>query len=334
MKPSEVVNALEVLTDKNSMLPAYLWGAPGVGKSSLIHQVAKRHNINLIDIRCVLLDAVDLRGIPAIKMQDEKKMTEWCQPIFLPTEGEGILFLDELAQAPQMVQSACLQLVLDRKLGEYELPTGWRIVAASNRNEDRAGAHRVITPLLNRFVHLDFDVNIEDWLEWASTADIHPMIQYFIKWKPSNLLNFKPELNQKAFASPRTWEFCSKIINNKKVDITNSAQLLEGCLGNVASEFIAFVRLKDKLPDIELIMKDPENAPVPKDEASVMWALCGALHEKLYDKGNYESYYRYITRFPAEFSIMSYKQARKSFPDIASHPARKDWYTKFKPYMN
>jgi MoxR-like ATPase len=120
-------------------------------------------NLQLVDVRATLLDPVDLRG--PHKVHDDR--AEWCPPAFLPTDGEGVLFLDELAQAPPQVQSACLQLVFDRRIGEYELPDGWSVIAASNRSEDRAGTHRLISPLLNRFVHLDLDVCSEDWHDWV-----------------------------------------------------------------------------------------------------------------------------------------------------------------------
>ena len=105
-----------------------------------------------------------------------KGRAEWCPPAFLPRTGDGVLFLDELAQAPPLVQAACLQLVLDRRLGEYELPAGWAVMAASNRQEDRAGTHRLISPLLNRFVHLDLEVSLDDWQAWERLAWLAPWL--------------------------------------------------------------------------------------------------------------------------------------------------------------
>jgi MoxR-like ATPase len=85
-------------------------------------------------VRLSQLDSVDLRGIPSIK----DSRTVWMPPIFLPTEGVGILFLDELNSAPPSVQAAIYQLMLDRKIGEYSMPEGWRIVCAGK--EYRIGA--------------------------------------------------------------------------------------------------------------------------------------------------------------------------------------------------
>ena len=143
----------------------YLCGAPpGIGKSQVIAQAARDLGIDLIDVRAVLLDPVDLRGLPHI---DENRRACWCPPDFLPREGCGVMLLDELNAAPPLVQAACYQLVLDRCLGEYRLPEGWSMVAAGNRETDRAVTHRMPSALANRFAHLNFDVDAEEWIQWA-----------------------------------------------------------------------------------------------------------------------------------------------------------------------
>ena len=113
MRPSHVCEALHHLVRIRQ--PVFLWGPPGVGKSRLVADVARRQGRKLYDLRAVLLDPVDLRGLPRIS---DEGITSWCVPEFLPhpqdTE-EGILFLDELNAAPPLVQAACYQLILDRR---------------------------------------------------------------------------------------------------------------------------------------------------------------------------------------------------------------------------
>jgi MoxR-like ATPase len=159
VKPTEIRKALETLIPLQQ--PAFVWGAPGVGKSDTMRQVTAALNRVLIDIRAVLLDPVDLRGLPSINGDSR---AHWCPPAFLPTGGEGVLFLDELNAAPPLTQAACYQLVLDRQLGEYRLPDGWTVIAAGNRETDKAVTHRMPSALANRFVHLDFEVNLDDWV--------------------------------------------------------------------------------------------------------------------------------------------------------------------------
>ena len=161
MKPSEIAYSLQLLTLIQK--PAFLWGAPGVGKSQVVAQVAAALGLRLIDIRAVLLDPVDLRGLPTV----EDGKAAWAIPAFLPENGAGILFLDELNAAPPLVQAACYQLVLDRALGEYHLPEGWSVFAAGNREGDRAVTSRMSSALANRFVHLSFEPDLDDWSRWA-----------------------------------------------------------------------------------------------------------------------------------------------------------------------
>lgn len=143
-------------------LPMLLTGAPGVGKSSAVRTAAAELGIALIDVRASQTDPVDWRGIPSI--HDGK--TRWCVPDFLPTEGAGILFLDELTAAPMAVQVALYQLILDRRIGDYVLPDGWYVMGAGNQVEDRAAAGRMSTALNNRLVHIEQTADVDGWLEW------------------------------------------------------------------------------------------------------------------------------------------------------------------------
>ena len=138
--PTDVTKALAALVPTRR--PVYLWGPPGCGKSAVVRQAADALGLDLVDVRATLLDPVDLRGLPRLT----RTPPSGARPPSCPRGGEGVLFLDELAQAAPLVQAACLQLTLDRRIGEYELPDGWSVVAASNRAEDRAGTHRLITP--------------------------------------------------------------------------------------------------------------------------------------------------------------------------------------------
>jgi MoxR-like ATPase len=160
MRPSQIVSALNLCLDVQQ--PVMIWGSPGVGKSDTVKQTAEKRNIDLIDLRLSQLDSVDLRGVPSVDR--ERRRTDWNSPSILPYEGKGILFLDEINSAPQGVTAAAYQLILDRRLGDYVLPEGWNIIAAGNRVSDRAIVNQMPTPLKNRFAHLYFEVNNDDWL--------------------------------------------------------------------------------------------------------------------------------------------------------------------------
>lgn len=303
MRFSEVNQVLKCLYE--SRRPLFLWGSPGLGKDAVVHQTAKELNVQVTDVRLSLLDPVDLRGLPTVS----KGITSWCPPSFLPTSGQGILFLNELAQAPTMVQAACLQLALDRKCGEYELPEGWYIMAASNRGEDRAGTHRIITPLLNRFVHIDMEVSSDDWQTWAVKTTISPEIRAFLRFKPNMLHSFKPDSNERAFPTPRSWQFASDIIAAARSSGLNDGLLLptlSGCVGEgAAAELISYLSLYGKLPDAKVVLGDPKKGTIPSDP-SVLYALVSALVECVRnDEKMLDNFCTYGRRMPPEFGVLA-----------------------------
>lgn len=318
MRPTDLTEVLTSLVPTNQAL--YLWGPPGCGKSSLVRQAAAALGREFRDLRATLLDPVDLRGVPRV----DGNRTVWCPPAFLPTEGTGILLLDELAQAEQDVQNAFFQLVLDRSLGEYRLPDGWAVVAASNRVEDRAGARRTNTALNNRFLHLDLEVSVQDWQTWAVTAGISAEIRSFIDFKPSLLMSFSAETNPRAFPSPRSWEFVSKVLAQTPPRLLRA--VVAGAVGEgPAAEFAAFVELYRSLPPLDSILANPAAAPVPT-KPSVVYALVGALTEKCrQDPNKLPAYARYATRLTDEFAMLAVRDATAISRKVAVDPVVQQW---------
>ena len=300
MTPSQIAAALGTLLSIGQ--PVFLWGPPGVGKSQVVAQVARKRGLELRDIRAVLLDPVDLRGLPRITEQGE---AVWCPPGFLPGKNaakRGIIFLDELNAAPPMVQAACYQLILDRRIGEYELPNGWSVVAAGNREKDKAVTHRMPSALANRMVHLDFDVHLDDWLVWAQHAGIRPEVTAFLRFRPKLLHDFDPAGASKAFASPRSWEFVSRMLEaSPPADIEH--ELFQGAVGRgAAAEFSGFLRVWRELPSIEDVMENPDSVPVPSEPAA-LYALCEALGDRA-AQDTIRPLTVFAERLPAEFSVL------------------------------
>ncbi len=205
MKPSEISQALTICVTAKQ--PVVVWGAPGIGKSSLGQALAIALTRKLFDVRAALLDAVDLRGIPAVV----KGKTVWCPPSFLPTDADGpsILLLDELNRAPGMVQNALLQLVLDRKLGEYTLPDDCEIISCCNRESDGGGVQKMHLALANRFEHLDMEPDLNDWCKWASAAGIHPMTIAHLRLRPERLFAMENWIGGRADCKHSGGHTCS-----------------------------------------------------------------------------------------------------------------------------
>lgn len=300
MKASEILAALRALVSTRQ--PVFIWGGPGIGKSSIVAQLAASLKFSLRDIRALLLDPVDLRGLPYVTPEGRSK---WAVPDFLPVVGTGILFLDELNAAPGMVQAAFYQLVLDRKLGEYTLPDGWIIVAAGNRDCDRAHTTRMPTPLRNRFVHLDFEVDTQEWSEWAIGAGIRPEVIAFIRFRPQLLSAFDRDAN--AFPSPRSWEFVSRILDSGP-DPSIEHEMFAGAIGTgAATEFSGFLKMFRELPNIDAILLNPNGEPVPESPAA-QYAVASALAHRASD-ANFDRICLYLDRMPTEFRVLSVRDA-------------------------
>jgi len=204
MNATEIKEVVKDAIDHPMDFPAiFIWGGPGIGKSSVCRQATEEKGVNFIDIRALLLDPTDLRGIPV----PEDGKAKWLTPTFLPTavDWRGLMAFDELTLAPPIVSNSILQLVLDRKLGEYHLPDGCCIVAMSNRETEAIGVYRLSPPLANRFIHIDFDVDNDEWAKWAITHDIYPpIIGFLTKFRPELLYKF--DANRKAFPTPRCFD--------------------------------------------------------------------------------------------------------------------------------
>lgn len=315
MKPSEVKSLLQDALHAQwsyedgkldePIPPVFLQGPPGVGKSDVVRDLAAEMKIGFVDTRAAQMDPTDARGIPAVI----NGKAEFLQSAEFPTEGRGIWILDELSSAPPLVQAAFYQLVLDGKLGQYDKPKGWYIVAAGNRMKDRAVVAKMSSALANRFTWIDFEPNLDDWIAWAIAKSINPNVVGFIGWRGGELLapDFDPKADEKAYPTPRTWAMVSKWINT----IQNRNILhrtLEGAVGRGATaEFMAFLKVQTEIPDIDGILNGT-NHWTPKDERiDLRYAVVSALAGRAKPK-HYENVLKYADKLPAEFNVMLIQQ--------------------------
>jgi MoxR-like ATPase len=258
LKPTRVLEVLDKLFD--TRWPVFLWGPPGAGKSSIVRLAAATRDLPLLDIRASLLDPTDLRGIPAV--QDGRAV--WCPPAFLPgpRSRPGILFFDELNAAPPLVQASLYQLTLDRRVGEYELPPGWRILAAGNRAEDHSVTFRMPAALANRFIHLDFEADFEDWRAWAGTAGVHPLVVGFLGTRRELLLDMRQ--TERGFPTPRSWEMVSDAVKALG-HARDAADVILGIVGEgAAAEFLGYCEQAISEETILAILADAANAALPE----------------------------------------------------------------------
>ena len=279
MRPADVFSVLDqefISVSKGQHTPVMLWGAPGVGKSQLVAQLADQHTVTAIDLRLSQLEPSDLRGIP---FRDGKGV-EWAIPSMLPEVGRhgerGILFLDEITSAPPSVSAAAYQLILDRCLGDYRVPDGWAIFAAGNRQGDRGITYTMPAPLANRFSHYTLDVHLDDWAYWAYANKIDERLIAFLRFKPELIFDFDPAVNPVAFPSPRSWEFAHRALQKFTTQPHLLLSSLQACVGEAAAvELKAFIDHLDQMPDIDAIIAG-KLTEVPAD-LDVQYAVASAL---------------------------------------------------------
>ena len=221
-----------------------LWGTRGVGKSSVVRQVAEHFGVPLVDLRLTTIEPVDIRG--AIFADDVLSKTVWFPPEFLPSpqQPEGILFLDELTAADQRLQISAYSLILDRRVGNYCLPDGWAVIAAGNASFHGAVSHDMGTALADRMFHFNVQTVIEAFLGYAADAGFAPEVMAYLKVRPDKLDDTQAQLANDHLigASPRGWEDISNVL---KSGISEAAKrvFVQGRIGAAnAAEFFGVLR--------------------------------------------------------------------------------------------
>ena len=260
--------------------PIFLWGGPGIGKSDIIHQIGKDINAKVIDIRLSLWEPTDIKGIPYYNSK-ENNMT-WASPSELPTSALAkkhknmILFLDEMNSAAPSVQAAAYQLILNRRVGQYELPDNVLIVAAGNREADKGVVYRMPAPLANRFIHLEMKPEFDDWLEWAVNHNIHKDVVGYLTFSKKDLYDFDPKSPSRSFATPRSWSFVSELLSDD-LDENTVTDLVSGAVGEgLAVKFMAHRKVASQLPNPSEILEG-KITELKSKEISAMYSLTVSL---------------------------------------------------------
>ncbi|MBR1852746.1 MAG: AAA family ATPase [Lachnospiraceae bacterium] len=297
-----------------TMPSVMLWGPPGVGKSQAVRQMAEEieretgKKTCVTDVRLLLFNPIDLRGIPTANA--DKTLAVWLKPqIFQMDESDetvNILFLDEISAAPQSVQAAAYQITLDRVVGEHRLPDNCIVIAAGNRTTDKSVAFKMPKALANRLMHIEVEVNFDSWKEWAIRSGVNPKVVGFLDFKRDALMHFDAASEELAFATPRSWEMLSNVLNHVEPEIDEAFSLAAGLVGmGAAVEFHTWCKVYENLPSIRDIFAG-KTAKVPRrpDELyaliSAMTAYAGEHREDLEEIRNSIVY---ANKLPPDFSV-------------------------------
>lgn len=344
MKPSLIIQNVDVVLE--SGLAAYIKGAPGIGKSTVVRDYAIDRKLDFIDLRAAQLDPVDARGVPIADIA--ANLTRWLPPDFLPKTGRGILFLDELNRASRDTQSALYQLILDGKIGTYTLPIGWSIISAGNRETDGAQVQPMSRALKNRFIHFEMTVDAEDFHNYAMKNHFDERIIAYIHYKPDSLDEMETAIkNEKgdiisalrqadAFATPRSWEFASRLLQTaatKNMTLMDCYSLLEGAVGPAAAgEFTAYCNIYRELPDIDNLLKNPSSFKALTD-ASQVYALCIGITARANER-NFANVVEVLGKLPKEYMMWTMDDCLNRHPDLGKHKAYLDWVHKYIEYAS
>ena len=340
VSPHSAKNAIRKAFKKQR--PIFLWGAPGIGKSDIIHQIGDQLGAYVIDVRLSLWEPTDIKGIPYYNTQTNT-MT-WAAPSELPTQEFAskypyvILFLDEMNSAAPSVQAAAYQLILNRRVGQYTLPSNVLIVAAGNREADKGVTYRMPAPLANRFVHLEMKVDFEDWAQWATDNRVHKDVVGYCTFAKKDLYDFDPKSGSRSFATPRSWSFVSELLEDDDTDDSTLMDLIAGAVGEgLAVKFMAHRKIASKLPKPEDILSG-KATKLDTKEISAMYSLTVSLCYELKDAcdkkdknfGKMVNYFfRYIMdNFETELVVMGTKLALTQY-QLPLDPDEIDCFNEF-----
>jgi hypothetical protein len=307
---TQAYEALSAMVAGKVMTPVFLEGPPGIAKTTLALDIAEANRVPRdVAEGCVfrpsLHDPADLLGVPFVDREGSAPMTRWAQNAFLPNVnavadvyGCAVLVLDEIAQATPMMQNALAGLMLDRALGEFRLDPRVHIISTGNRVQDKAGAGRILTQVMNRMCILRMHMTLDDWIKWAYTVDIDPLMVAFHRYKAgASLFDFDP--NRQVNATPRSWAAVARLPLDGLSRPVQQA-MVAGTVGDGhAIEYLEFRQIFSELPTPEEVLLNPEGAPVPESPSAKFGALWQML--KVVTDKNLDRVILYAERYGREY---------------------------------
>jgi hypothetical protein len=269
----------ELLLGLATVRPVFIWGAPGIGKSSLVREFAGSLGLECVSLLGTQLAPEDLIGVPQIR--DGRSV--FCPPEAIARDEPYCLFLDELNAATPDVQKAFYSLILDRRIGNYDLPKGSIVIGAGNRATDNALARPIASALVNRLAHVHLEASAKDWLTWAAGNDIHPWILDHLTDRPDHLWS-KPPKTEEPFSTPRSWHMLSDALHSfgRDLDEETLKVLAHGTLTPVhATAFCGYVKVVRSRFGIEAIIKGDARWPHRIEERDLLYYLAESFRGRL-----------------------------------------------------
>jgi hypothetical protein len=282
---------VEFLLNVAVVRPVFVWGPPGIGKSSLVQELRRAGGHA---VRVAAGQPARARGHPR-RAADRRRLQPLLPARSIAAREPYCLFLDELNACSHEVQKSFYSLIHERRVGEYELPPGSIVIGAGNRAQDSAIVRPMSSALLNRMVHVHLAVSHRDWLEWAAASNVHPWVLDYVRTRPDHLWT-QPPKHEEPFSTPRAWHMLSDALHEYGERLTDP--LLEvlafGCLSpHHAGQFKAFVKNLRSRYQLASILRGEAPWPHEPADRDVLYFLSQSFRAHL------------IKELPAEKAAMT-----------------------------
>jgi hypothetical protein len=287
---------IATLMELDAVLPItkarLLMGPAGIGKSSVIKQLADKHKAELITLKLSEYEPPDLVGLPYLADDGGEKVTKFARPWWWPTKKDKkyILFLDELDRCREDMHPSAMQLILERTAGGRKLPKNVIVWAACN------GEDYITIPidqaLMDRFAVVEFEPTVDEWLFWAKANKVNATVIDFIKQHRGILDTPAKYIGKPNVVAPsrRSWSDFGQTFFGRSVKGEKNLQSFGSVfVGHEAS--IAFARwVKEKYQAI-----DPEDIYAGKlkaEDFDILNVACAAdtAAENFVEKSKVEQY--------------------------------------------
>lgn len=278
LAPSELREFLLAVAPRR---PVMIWGPPGVGKSALVEGFSADLGMDCVTLLGSQLAPEDLLGVPQILQESGK--SRFCPPTLIARDKEYVLFLDEINLASDEVKKAFYSLIHDRRLGEWTMPEKSVIIAAGNRSSDSALVSTLAAPLMNRMIHVAFELNHGEWMAWAEHASIHVWVTSYLRTRPDHLASSTPKV-QDTFTTPRSWHLLSDALHD--LGPSASQRLIEAAVyGTLSSShgqsFLAFIASEKNMHLLGKILKGDASWPLSSEDLPLLQFLVGGFRMHL-----------------------------------------------------
>lgn len=242
--------------------PVFLLGAPGIGKTAIMEQIAQELDLALVSYSMTHHTRQSALGLPFISHRayqgvqfdvSEYTMSEIIASIYEVMEGsgrrEGILFLDEINCVSETLAPSMLQFLQYKVFGRHSVPEGWVIVTAGNPPEYNKSVREFDVVTMDRLKVLEVEADYKAWKEYAQQKGLHAAILNFLELKKEYFYKIETTVNGRSYVTARGWEDLSEILSlyeeeGMKADETLVEQYIRN--ERVVKEFTAYYDLFNK----------------------------------------------------------------------------------------